>query len=153
MTRNVVREKRSIKVADCKDRDAHILSRHTLIESVKTTFMQKEKSRVLCKINHYLRHERPNGHQFPDDNFKCIFLNENIYKFRLSFHWVFFQGTIISLLVQIMAWRRPLQMMVSLLTHLCVIRPQRVKIYVNMIKHIKNSAPLCQTYKPTVISN
>ena len=31
-----------------------------------------------------------NGHQFPDGNFKCIFLNENTYIFPLRFHWSLF---------------------------------------------------------------
>ena len=78
---------------------------------------------------------RQNGCHFADDTFKCIFFNEDI---RLSFKnslkfvpW----GTInnIPTLVQIMACRldgtKPLSepMMVSLLTHICVTRPQWVK--------------------------
>ena len=78
---------------------------------------------------------RQNGRRFADDTFKRIFLNENV---RISIK--------ISLrvvpkdpinnnpaLVQIMAWRRsgdkPLSepMMVGLLTHICVTRPQWVK--------------------------
>ena len=60
-----------------------------------------------------------------------------IYQFRLRFHWNFFlrvQINNIPALVQIMAWRRrgnkPLSepVMVSLLTHICVTRPQWVKI-------------------------
>ena len=62
---------------------------------------------------------RQNGCRFPDDNFKCIFLNENTYKFQSRFHW--------------MAWRRPGNkplsepMMVSLVMHICVTRAQWVK--------------------------
>ena len=78
---------------------------------------------------------RRNGRYNADDIFKCIFLKKNV--------WI---PTIISLksvpkgpinnipaLVQIMAWRRPGDkalsepMMVSLLTHTCVTRPQWVK--------------------------
>ena len=78
---------------------------------------------------------RQNGHHFADDVFKYIFLNENA--------WILLQISLkfalkclinnISSLVQIMAWRRPgdkplsEQMMVSLLTHICVVRPQWVK--------------------------
>ena len=77
---------------------------------------------------------RQNGRHFPDDIFKCIFLNENAWiliKILLKFVP---KGPInkIPTLVQIMAWRRsgdkPLSepMMVSLLTHICVARPQWV---------------------------
>ena len=57
-------------------------------------------------------------------------------EFRLRFHWSLFLRVQINnnpALVQIMAWRRPGDkplsepMMVSLLTHICVTRPQWVK--------------------------
>ena len=78
---------------------------------------------------------RQNGRHFPDDIFKCIFLNENIWiliKFSLKFVP---KGPInnIPSLVQIMAWRRPGDKplseptLVSLLMHICVTRPQWVK--------------------------
>ena len=78
---------------------------------------------------------RQNGRHLPDDIFKWIFLNENVWistKIPLMFVP---KGLInnIPALVQIMAWRRsgdkPLlePMMVNLLTHICVIRPQWVK--------------------------
>ena len=76
-----------------------------------------------------------NGHQFPDDNFKCIFLSENMGIFINI--WLKFvpKGPIynISALVQIMAWHRPGDeplsepLMVSLLIHICVTQPQWVK--------------------------
>ena len=77
---------------------------------------------------------RQDGRHFPDDIFKCIFLNENA---RISHNkWLKFvpkvQVNNISALIQIMAWRRsgdkPLSepMVVSLLTHICVTRPQWV---------------------------
>ena len=78
---------------------------------------------------------RQNGRHFPDDIFKCIFLNENVWvPIEISLKFVP-KGPInnIPALVQIMAWRRsgdkPLSepMMVSLLTHICVTRPQWVK--------------------------
>ena len=75
---------------------------------------------------------RQNGRPFPDDTFKRIFLIENV--------WISIKNSLkfvhkcpidnIPTLVQIMAWRRtddkPLsqQMMVSLLTHICVTQPQ-----------------------------
>ena len=75
---------------------------------------------------------RQNGRHFADDVFKCIFLNENASiatKILLKFVP---KGPInnIPVLVQIMAWRRPGDkplsepMMISLLTHICVTRPQ-----------------------------
>ena len=77
---------------------------------------------------------RQNGCQLPDDNFKCIFLNEDIQisiKTPLKFVP---KGTInnIPALVQIMAWHRPSSkplsepIMVSLLMHICTTRPQWV---------------------------
>ena len=78
---------------------------------------------------------RQNGRHFADDIFECIFLNENV--------WISLEISLkfgpevrinnIPALVQIMAWRwpgdKPLSesMMVSLLTHICITRPQRVK--------------------------
>ena len=78
---------------------------------------------------------RQNGGHFPDDIFKCIFLNENAWiSIKISLKFVP-KGPInkIPALFQIMAWRRsgdkPLSepMMVSLLTHICVTRPHWVK--------------------------
>ena len=78
---------------------------------------------------------RQNGRHFADDTFKRIFLNENvIISIKISLKFVP-KGPIntIPALVQIMAWRRPGDkplseaMMVSLLTHICVTRPQWVK--------------------------
>ena len=81
---------------------------------------------------------RQNGHHFPDDIFKCIFLNENV--------WILIKISLkcvpedpinnIPALVQIMAWRLPGDkpfselMLVSLLTHICITRPQRVSEWV-----------------------
>ena len=75
---------------------------------------------------------RQNGCHFADDTFKRIFLNENvIISTKISLKSVP-KGPInnIPALVQIMAWRRPGDkplseaMMVRLLTHICVARPQ-----------------------------
>ena len=84
----------------------------------------------------YLNTLRPkqNGRRFADDTFKRIFLNENVrISIKISLKFVP-KGPInnIPALVQIMAWCRsgdkPLSepMMVSLLTHICVTRPQWV---------------------------
>ena len=77
---------------------------------------------------------RQNGRLFADDTFKRIFLNENI---RISIKTSLFvpKGLVINIpaLVLIMAWRRPGDkplsepMMVRLLTHICVTRPQWIK--------------------------
>ena len=78
---------------------------------------------------------RQNGRHFADDIFKCIFLNENAW-ISLKISLKFVPKVLINnipALVQIMAWRRPGDkslsepMMVSLLTHICVTRPQWVK--------------------------
>ena len=78
---------------------------------------------------------RQNGRHFPDDIFKCIFLNESIWNsIEISLKFVP-KGPInnIPALVQIMAWRRPGDkplsepLLVCLLTHICVTRPQWVK--------------------------
>ena len=75
-----------------------------------------------------------NGRHFPDEHLKCIFLNENkSISINISLKFVP-KGRInnIPALVQMMAWRRlgdkPLSepMMVGLLTHICVTRPQWV---------------------------
>ena len=81
---------------------------------------------------------RQNGRHFPDDIFKWIFLNENVW-ISIEMSWKFVPSGPISnipALVQIMAWRQPgnkplsEQMMVSLPTHICVARPQWVKVSV-----------------------
>ena len=86
-----------------------------------------------CSIN-TLR-PRQNGCHFADDTFKRIFLNENVgISINISLKFVS-KGLInnIPALVQIMAWRRsgdkPLSepVMVNLLTHISVTRPQWVK--------------------------
>ena len=75
---------------------------------------------------------RPNRRHFADDIFKCIFENENEWiSPRISLKFVpKVRINNIPALVQIMAWHRPGDkplsepMMVSLLTHICVTRPQ-----------------------------
>ena len=78
---------------------------------------------------------RQNGRRFPNDIFKRIFMNENIWiSIKIPLNFVP-KGPInnIPALFQIMAWRRPgdkplsESMMARLLTHICVTRPQWVK--------------------------
>ena len=77
-----------------------------------------------------------NGQHFADDIFKRIFVNENVWiSIKISLKFVP-KGPInnIASLIQIMAWCRPGDkplselMMVRLLTHICVPRPQGVNI-------------------------
>ena len=77
---------------------------------------------------------RQNRRRFADETFKRSFLNENVrIAIKISLKFVP-KGPINNnpALVQIMAWRRPGDkplsepMMVSLLTHICVNRPQWV---------------------------
>ena len=89
-----------------------------------------------------------NGCHFPDDIFKCIFLNENVWiSIKISLKFVP-NGTLdnIPSFVQIMAWRlpgdKPLSepIMVSLLSHICVTQPQWVnepRSYINARSTLK----------------
>ena len=78
---------------------------------------------------------RQNGLRFPDDIFKYIFLNEDVLiSLKISLKFIpKVRINNIPALVQIMAWRwsgdKPLSepMIVSLLTHICVTRPQWVE--------------------------
>ena len=88
---------------------------------------------------------RQNGRRFADDVFKCIFVNENVWiSLEISLNYVpNVPINNIPALVQILAWRRsgdkPLSepMLVSLLTHICVTRPQ----WVNNQVYITNGNP------------
>ena len=89
---------------------------------------------LICSAFNSLRRRRNRRH-IADDSFKCIFWNENVWlsiKISLKFvprHPI----NIIQALVQILAWRRPVNkplcepMMVSLVTQIYVTRPQLVK--------------------------
>ena len=102
---------------------------------------------------------RQNGHRFPDDFFKRIFMNENVWVLiKISLKFVP-EGSIsnIPALVQIMAWRRPGDkplsepMVVNLLTHKCVTRPQCVNAVVPQMEGDKLactlSRPICNLHK------
>ena len=101
-------------------------------------------------IEHIFNALRPrqNGRHFADDTFKRIFLEENVrISIKISLKFVP-KSPIdnIHALFQIMAWRRPGDkplseaMMVSLLAHICVARPQ----WVNTLAHLK-CAQMCWT--------
>ena len=98
---------------------------------------------------HYINTLRPrqNGRRFADDTSKRIFLNENV-RNSITISLKFVPNGPINhnpALVQILAWRRsggkPLSepMMVSLLTHICVTRPQWVKLKKKRLKNTKNT--------------
>ena len=92
------------------------------------------KGRVqLTLLTHWGRDKM--AHHFADDIFKCIFLYENVLiLIKISLNFIP-KGPInnIPALVEIMAWRQPGDkplsepMVVILLTHIYVIRPQWVK--------------------------
>ena len=124
-------------------------------------------SRIL--MSHYIAvntlRPRQDGRRFPDDIFKSIFLNENVWiSIKISLKFVP-KGSISNIpsLVQIMAWRQPGDkpiselMMVSVLTHICVTRPQWVNtergvIYCEIISAIlKNVVRLTKTYSEPLI--
>ena len=94
---------------------------------------------------------RQDGRHFPDDIFKCIFLNENVLiSIKISLKFVP-KGPInnIPALVQTVAWRRPGDKplseprMESILTHICVTRPQWVKhIWVTRPQWVLTYPPL-----------
>ena len=91
-----------------------------------------------CQWSHLITlRPRPNGRHFPDDIWNAFFFKEYVWiSITISLRFVP-KSPInnIPTLVQIMAWRRPGDkplsepMTVSLLTHICVTRPQWVKGY------------------------
>ena len=90
---------------------------------------------------------RQNDHYFPDNIFKCLLLNENIWIAVQISHKFVPEGPIknIPALAQIMAWHqpgdRPLSkpMLVRLLTHICMTQPQWVKEWCETQIHINIS--------------
>ena len=99
---------------------------------------------------------RVNGRHFADDTLKRIFMNENV-RISINISLKFVPNGLmnnIPALVQIMAWRRPGDkplsepMMVNLLTHICVTRPQWVNMLwprqdgIHIANDISNAFPL-----------
>ena len=105
---------------------------------------------------------RQNGRHFADDSFKWIFLNEKVWILtEVSLKFVP-KGPInnIPALVQIMAWRRPGDkplsepMMVSLLTHICITRPQWVNTLrgsKQIVRHFADKTFKCNSLKQNLI--
>ena len=103
-------------------------------DTPETDWLLLNRASLLIWINFNTLRPRQNSRDFADDIFKCIFLGEIVW-FSITISLKFVpKGPIdnIPALVQIMAWRRPGDkplselMMVSLLTHICVTRPQWV---------------------------
>ena len=108
---------------------------------------------ITYQVNHLVQSSislrpRQNGCHFADNIFKCIFWNENVWiSFDISLKFVpkvWINNS--PALVQIMAWRRsgdkPVSepMMVTLLTDICITRPQ----WVNCIPAIEAYASMNQ---------
>ena len=94
-----------------------------------------------CLLTHWGRDKM--AAIFPDDIFKCIFLNETVWiSIKIPVKFIP-KGPINNMpaLFQIMAWRRPGDkplsetMMVTLLTHICITRPQWVKAQTLIVKY------------------
>ena len=136
-----------ISVARCFVSDNHIVGRHNLhwlAAQFTPSFNTVSWPVVIALGNglspaqrgYFLNTFRPrqNCRHFAGDIFKYIFLNENIrISLKISLKSVpNVPITNIPTLVQIMAWRRPgakplsKPMMVILVTHICVTRPQWV---------------------------
>ena len=105
----------------------------------KTSAVQNYQSCSHCYIN-TLR-PRQYGRHFPDDVFKCIGVNENmsiLITISLKFVCMVLINNTPSL-VQIMAWCRSGDkqlsepMMVRLLMHICLTRPQWINVYRNLV--------------------
>ena len=105
------------------------------IMRIPPTYSIKYKSHIFNTLR-----PRQNGRHFPDDIFKCIFLNENVrISIEVSLKFVP-KGSIsnIPALVHMMAWRRlgdkPLSepMLACSPTHICVSRPQYRNILLRM---------------------
>ena len=103
---------------------------------MRFTWHDDSLGRVSVRLTFNTLRPRQNGRHFADDTFKPIFLNENIrISIKISLKFVL-KGPInnIPALVQIMAWHqsgyKPLSepMMVNLLTHISVTRPQWVNL-------------------------
>ena len=112
----------------------HDVMLYTCFEYVDTIWKYADTGRQMVDLRFNTLWPRQNGRQFADDIFKSVFLIENA---RISINIslkVVPKVQIINIpaLVQIMAWRRsgdkPLSepMMLSLLTYICVTRPQWV---------------------------
>ena len=141
----------AVRVSHLPDIDAHSVEKglrisiHTLTHLKYILNWTQEANLWQCLLHagslfNTLR-PRQNGRLFVDDTFIRIFLIENVWiSIKISLKFVP-KGPInnIPALVQIMAWCRlgdkPLSetMLASLLTHICVTRPQWVNMWIEHI--------------------
>ena len=114
----------------------HVLKWCFTYSIITRTYINTSNYSITSNLTRRLNILRPiqNGRRFPDDIFKYIFLNENVWiSIKISLMFVP-KGPInnIPALVQIMAWCRPGDkplseaMVVNLPTHICVSRRQWV---------------------------
>ena len=97
---------------------------------------------TLSKLLNSLRPRR-NGRYNANDIFKCIFLKENVWiPTKISLKFVpKGPNNNFPALVQILAWRRPGDkplsepMMVSLLTHICITRPNEINNWNRFVRN------------------
>ena len=120
----------------------HITLQYILQYKKMVTFMLCQKCRRRCSMRKGKAHvntlrPRQKCCHFADDMFNCIYLlnTKGWISLNVSLKFVFrVRISNIQALVQIMSWRWPGDMplsdpmMISLLTHICVTRPQRVNI-------------------------
>ena len=127
-----------------------LISRDHAKSSIKLPFLKIFNMSRVQVIN--TLGPRQTGRTFADDIFKCIFLNENVWiAIKISLNFVP-KGSInnIPALVQIMAWRRPgdkplsKARMFNLPTHICVTRPQWVKVH--------NTVPVSMLSLPSLLA-
>ena len=129
------------------------ISRFHIIEPDRRVIKMTTVELITTPCDGYFNTLRPrqNGRHFADALFKGIFLNGNVWipiKFSLKFVR---KGPInnIPALVQKMTWRRPGDkplsgpMMVSLLTHICVTRPQWVNKKTATEEHMQRNCDWC----------
>ena len=112
--------------------------------SFKKIHLKMSSAKLAAILSRWVNSLRPrqNGRRFADDTCKRIFFYENArISLKISLKFVpKVRINIIPALVQIMAWRRPGDkplsepMMVSLLTHICVTRPQWVNNTLHVFK-------------------
>ena len=106
---------------------------------IRRMTLKINKTPLLCCFNK-LRPSQ-NGRHLADDIFKHAFSFKKMHEFRLRFHWSLFLRFEIIIFQHWFRWwlgtGQPLSepMMVSLLTHICVIRPQWVKLYALFQSH------------------
>ena len=130
------------------------VNRCCILVQIMTQHCNKARQWLWWKMGQLLNpfntlRRRQNGRHFPDDIFKWIFLNENVWiSINISLKFVP-RGPITNIptLVQVMAWRRPGDkplsepMMVRLPTHIRVTQPQWVNT-----SHNQSSPPFCGAY-------